>query len=1302
MSHLFDRLLTTYSKVSDALTFNAATLSGAIDIIVIRHSDGTFTSTPVHVRFGKLQLLKSREKLVTVRVNGRECAWKMKLGHAGEAFFVMDADRQQPATDEELSSPITSPLLSPAATLSTAQGTITPVQPAPHAGAKADSGQPKTLLPHEEYRFPELDLSTQTLSPRLLSTPRAAAAGRVLDVADSAGHLRSASDASAGSSLGRSAAVKLNLTRRFKEDDDERAVSAQSEEAKDGDGDAEGIDADMLWTLQHDSKEDIGGGVRLTRQCFSAPLSPHSPRSPRSPVYSSSVLSPRSNPFPDASMGEVGGLPPSHALRSAASMEPGLSPAPSSPRSPGTPSFGGGDDDRILSAPSASDALEHVYTWTWGHLPVHHQRFHPNEQNRTEQIVHPPALVTSSPALSAAATPPRAVALARPPSPQPSAVALSAAVSTSSIELKGDVVKELQHEAAAAAASLQQLNSASAAAVDSRSWSVRGIFSSVFSKLPARSSFSVPYASNAEPTPAATGAPATAGPAPESKDEPAADTETASALSTASSATAALPEGASSAPPPLVKTSSAPAGSINLEEAHLPVPWLNGTMDSDATSTSASPALSSALAPASCDPPTLMSSPAAAPAISIMSRLPSPKGSDVLTSPLSAPLPSSSVASFTLPSLARPASAMGGSMLQMTRAIDPVPPPAGEPSAEVDPKRASIGSLLFSSPSSSPSVDPSLLRLSLCGDFLGSNAELNRSLFERHAISEAQFASQPELTFRSDLVVLYQQRLYPSRIALPLLLSHLAFGRPLAIAHDGLERLSNMPLPHPALLDPAHPAVQGEAAGAEKGKTPGPGAVVGAQGPASPELGGRSWRDWFRYRKPPPIDTAPAADMASRAEPAISLSATQPLTAESIEAALAARAPLTHSKSLEPMPPSIVASDDNAEATTTASPHPTIAVTVSAPQQQQQPQLASPASNIASAGSAPSPSASSAPSPSGGGAGPSPSARSTSPTKAVSFIKSLRPTSSMLQSLGLHDGRNSITFSVSSALQGQQTVSASIYLWTPDVKIVISDIDGTITRSDILGHVMPLVGRDWSHVGVTQLYSDIHRNGYQLLYLTSRAIGQANITRGYIHSLRQGESSLPFGPVIMSPDRLLHSFKREVIHRRPQEFKIIALRDVAGLFDDDHNPFYAGFGNRITDVVAYRAVGVPASRIFIINHHGTIQHINVHYSKSYPELGGLVHAMFPSVLDGRKGVEEYNDHNYWRETLPALSEDEASDESDDDAVPAHRSAHAVRAGEKHDTSTQPSATSAGEQERKEMQAEADVISPSRPKVIGTV
>ena len=41
---------------------NAATLTGAIDVIVVQQEDGTFVSSPFHVRFGKLGVLRSREK----------------------------------------------------------------------------------------------------------------------------------------------------------------------------------------------------------------------------------------------------------------------------------------------------------------------------------------------------------------------------------------------------------------------------------------------------------------------------------------------------------------------------------------------------------------------------------------------------------------------------------------------------------------------------------------------------------------------------------------------------------------------------------------------------------------------------------------------------------------------------------------------------------------------------------------------------------------------------------------------------------------------------------------------------------------------------------------------------------------------------------------------------------------------------------------------------------------------------------------------------------------------------------------
>lgn len=49
-----------------------------------------------------------------------------------------------------------------------------------------------------------------------------------------------------------------------------------------------------------------------------------------------------------------------------------------------------------------------------------------------------------------------------------------------------------------------------------------------------------------------------------------------------------------------------------------------------------------------------------------------------------------------------------------------------------------------------------------------------------------------------------------------------------------------------------------------------------------------------------------------------------------------------------------------------------------------------------------------------------------------------------------------------------------------------------------------------------------------------------------------------------------------------------AVKDIRVLFPRDWNPFYAGFGNRGTDVLSYERVGVPRNRIFTINSKGQI------------------------------------------------------------------------------------------------------------------
>lgn len=66
---------------------------GCVDIIVVQQQDGSFKSSPWYVRFGKFQgVLKTREKVVTISVNGSEADFHMFLDHKGEAYFLREAD----------------------------------------------------------------------------------------------------------------------------------------------------------------------------------------------------------------------------------------------------------------------------------------------------------------------------------------------------------------------------------------------------------------------------------------------------------------------------------------------------------------------------------------------------------------------------------------------------------------------------------------------------------------------------------------------------------------------------------------------------------------------------------------------------------------------------------------------------------------------------------------------------------------------------------------------------------------------------------------------------------------------------------------------------------------------------------------------------------------------------------------------------------------------------------------------------------------------------------------------------------
>ena len=231
--------------------------------------------------------------------------------------------------------------------------------------------------------------------------------------------------------------------------------------------------------------------------------------------------------------------------------------------------------------------------------------------------------------------------------------------------------------------------------------------------------------------------------------------------------------------------------------------------------------------------------------------------------------------------------------------------------------------------------------------------------------------------------------------------------------------------------------------------------------------------------------------------------------------------------------------------------------------------------------------------------------------------RNTRLTSEELKMLDLKPGLNTVTYSYKSRVFGTQTLECNLFLWDSEDKVVVSDIDGTITKSDVLGHIYTMVGKDYAHPGIASLYRKIVRNGYKILFVTSRAISQSNSTRAYLRTLTQNGETLPIGPVMCAPDPISTALYREVVARKPEVFKIRCLTRVRRLFDVDINKtrMFAGFGNRSSDALAYKTCGIELDKIYTIDPKSRlrsektgetfeIQHLMDKVDQAFPRIEG--------------------------------------------------------------------------------------------------
>lgn len=246
---------------------------------------------------------------------------------------------------------------------------------------------------------------------------------------------------------------------------------------------------------------------------------------------------------------------------------------------------------------------------------------------------------------------------------------------------------------------------------------------------------------------------------------------------------------------------------------------------------------------------------------------------------------------------------------------------------------------------------------------------------------------------------------------------------------------------------------------------------------------------------------------------------------------------------------------------------------------------------------------------------------------------SLRPETSALEYLIVHKsiipGRNLIRYILHQNKDGNDkvigTAEAYLFLWSVHDQCIISDIDGTVTRSDVKGVIDSILTENYSHVhdGVCQLFHDMVEHGkctqeehhdiitpmvgehprqrrghVRMLYLSSRPMTLIHSTRKFLSSMTQSSLNLPsqskdsnlklpVGPIFLHTGNLSKVLVTELVYKSTHEFKADTLaRQVVIPFiaaGKKDRVFIAGFGNKKTDYLSYRMVGLESRDIYIIN-----------------------------------------------------------------------------------------------------------------------
>ena len=192
-------------------------------------------------------------------------------------------------------------------------------------------------------------------------------------------------------------------------------------------------------------------------------------------------------------------------------------------------------------------------------------------------------------------------------------------------------------------------------------------------------------------------------------------------------------------------------------------------------------------------------------------------------------------------------------------------------------------------------------------------------------------------------------------------------------------------------------------------------------------------------------------------------------------------------------------------------------------------------------------------------------------------------------------------------------IDFNVFYYDQNSRFVMTDIDGTITESDIKGHVFPIFGFAADHDFVVELYDKVGQNGYNMVYLTARSMSNDISTRSYLFQDLKDKNgfSLPIGPVFMSPKTFADAMKDALTD--PSPVKAETMMSFLKLFDLRENVVLGAYGNRNSDTKAYLDVGISTDRIYLVNEENVLRRVSDGQRSSYFNHATNVNEMYPKI-----------------------------------------------------------------------------------------